>query len=111
MSLVETLVAEPPPLHLDDEGTVRIGETRVTLDTVITAFNAGCTPEEIREKYPTLLRADVYSVIAYYLRHPDEVEEYLLRRRDEAARIRREIEQVCPPDDLGARLRSRRTGE
>lgn len=29
------------PLRLDDTGSIRIGNTRVLLDTVITAFNMG----------------------------------------------------------------------
>ena len=41
----------------------------MTLDTVISAFNADATAEEIVQQYPSIALADVYSVIAYYLRH------------------------------------------
>jgi hypothetical protein len=44
MALVETLSAKPPPLRTDTDGVVRVGETRVTLDTVIGTFNNGCDP-------------------------------------------------------------------
>jgi uncharacterized protein (DUF433 family) len=40
------------PLNADQDGVVRIGKTRVTLDTVIHAFKHGATPEEIAQRYP-----------------------------------------------------------
>lgn len=58
---VETL-----PLEMDAHGVIRVGKTRVTLDTVVAAFDEGATAEEIVQQYPTLLLADVYSVIGYY---------------------------------------------
>jgi hypothetical protein len=39
-----TTVAEPSPLRVDEGGTIRVGATRVTLDTLIAAFGAGATP-------------------------------------------------------------------
>ena len=43
MTIAETLIAEPPPLYVADEGVVRVTGTRVSLDTVIVAFQNGCT--------------------------------------------------------------------
>jgi hypothetical protein len=37
MSLVATLVAKPPPLRLDETGTLRVGNTRVPIDTIVSA--------------------------------------------------------------------------
>ena len=54
MAQLEALVAQPPPIRTDEDGIFRVGETRVRLDTVIDAFNAGCSPEEILLKYPSL---------------------------------------------------------
>ena len=48
---IETLAAKPPPLKVDKDGVVRVGGTRVTLDTVVGAFKNGCAPEEILLKY------------------------------------------------------------
>lgn len=58
MLLVPT--AEPIPLVADANGVIRVGRTRVTLDTVITAFLEGATAEEIREQYPSLQLSDIY---------------------------------------------------
>jgi uncharacterized protein (DUF433 family) len=62
-----TISLEPAPIKTDERGVVRVAETRVTLDTVVTAFLEGCTPEEIKEQYPSLQLSDIYLVIGYYL--------------------------------------------
>ena len=59
---------EPTPLANDPDGVVRVGGTRVTLDTLVAAFADGLTPEEIVYEYPSLLLAEVYVVLGYYLR-------------------------------------------
>lgn len=45
-----TIALEPAPIATDPHGVVRVAKTRVTLDTVVTAFLEGCTPEEIIEE-------------------------------------------------------------
>jgi hypothetical protein len=52
MSLI--VIAQPAPLTTDPEGVVRISATRVTLDTVVAAFQEGATAEEISQQYPSL---------------------------------------------------------
>ncbi|MEW6365066.1 MAG: DUF433 domain-containing protein [Acidobacteriota bacterium] len=108
-TILDTLVAEPPPLRLDDEGVVRIGGTRVTLDTVLLVFNRGCTAEEIVMKYPTLNLGDVYAVISYYLRHRTELDAYLDQRSRETTETRRFMEDRYPPDGIRERLLARKT--
>ena len=43
--------ADPAPLVIDADGVVRVGGTRVRLDTIIHAFNEGATAEEILQQY------------------------------------------------------------
>jgi uncharacterized protein (DUF433 family) len=95
---VMTLTAQtvPVPLRTDENGVARVGDSRVVLDVVVREFNNGACPEEIVRGYPTLELADVYAVLAYYLRHRDEVDEYLQARREEADRLRQEIEAARP---------------
>jgi len=76
MLLVPT--AEPIRLVADANGVIRVSRSRVTLDTLITAFLEGCTAEEIREQYPSLQISDIYFAIGYYLRHQSEVNAYLM---------------------------------
>lgn len=102
------LQAEPLPLTTDARGTTRVGGTRVTLDTLVEAFQEGLTAEEIAQQYPVLDLADVYVVISYYLRHRQQVESYLAERRQEAARVRFEVEARDPRGDFRERLLARR---
>ncbi len=101
--------SESPPLREDNDGALRVGSSRVLLEMVIHAFQDGATPEAILQSYSTLTLSDVYSVIGYYLRHPDEIDAYLEQRERIAARVRQEID-AAQPDLVGirARLRSKR---
>ena len=83
---------DSPPLRQDDSGAVRIGKTQVLLELVIRAFEDGATPETIVQRYPSTTLADIYAVIAYYLRHRGFVERYLAERERQAEDIRRRIE-------------------
>lgn len=96
------------PIQVDAAGVIRIGGTRVTLDTVVGAFKDGATAEAIVDQYPSLDLADVYSVIAYYLRHADEVEHYLLQRKAQADAVRQQNESRFDPRGIRSRLISRR---
>lgn len=86
---------------------MRVGATRVSLDSVIFAFNDGATPEEIVQQYPTLNLADVYAVITHYLQHRSEVEEYLDRRRAQQRELKKEIETRFDPQGIRDRLLAR----
>jgi uncharacterized protein (DUF433 family) len=76
-----SIVAAAPPLHADAHGVLRIGATRVSLDSVLAAFHAGSTPEEIAQQFPSIELADIYDVVAYYLRHRADVDGYLAARQ------------------------------
>lgn len=69
-------------------GVLRIGNTRVSLDSVIIAFNQGSTPEQIVYDYDTLTLADVYAAISYYLQHPETVDLYLAKRAKQNEKLR-----------------------
>jgi uncharacterized protein (DUF433 family) len=71
---------------------VRVGGTRLTLDTVVGAFKRGDSPQEIAAAFPGLELADVYAVIAYYLRHRPDVDAYLQSQEAKAAENRQKIE-------------------
>jgi uncharacterized protein (DUF433 family) len=104
-----TIGAEPVPLALDADGVARVGKTRVTLDTLMAAFEEGATAEEITHQYPSLELADVYSVIGYYLRRREDVDTYLRERQRLAGAIRAQNEYRFDPQGVRARLMARRT--
>jgi uncharacterized protein (DUF433 family) len=99
---------ETVPLRRDEHGTLRVGSTRVTLDTVVHAFQNGASAEEIVLRFPTLRLTDVYMVIGYYLRHQAEVDAYLEQREREAEDLRREIEARQDTRGIRERLLARR---
>jgi uncharacterized protein (DUF433 family) len=98
------------PLRMDESGTWRVGKTRVTLDTVIFAFNQGQSPDEIVLHYSALKLADVYGALAYYLNHREEVDEYIREGERTAEEIRREIESRPEYQKLRERLLARKNG-
>src|SRR5713226_132015 len=105
--------ADLPPLRVDEGGAVRVGKTRISLDLVVEQYENGMTPEDIVRAYDTLMLADVHAVIAYYLRHRDEVRAYLTRRQEEAATLRAKIETERPRvsrEELLARHSAREKG-
>ena len=70
----EAQKAEVIPIHTDKDGVIRVRRTRVTLDTIIAAFQNGATAEEISLQYPAVPLADIYAVIGCYLHDVEEVE-------------------------------------
>ncbi|MFN8539302.1 MAG: DUF433 domain-containing protein [Thermomicrobiales bacterium] len=104
------VIAEKAPLVTDRDGVVRIGQTRVTLDTVVAAFHEGATAEEIAQQYPTLQLGEIYGVIAYYLSHRDAVETYLYERERLGTQVREENERRFDPNGVRERLLARRAG-
>jgi uncharacterized protein (DUF433 family) len=88
--------AERPPLRADEGGGFRVGTSRVSLDLIVEQYENGMTPEDMVRAYDTLVLADVYAVIAYYLRHKGAVSAHLKRREKEADALRAKIEAERP---------------
>jgi uncharacterized protein (DUF433 family) len=102
-------IAEPIPLETDRDGVVRVGGTRVTLDSVVYAFQEGLTAEEVLDEYPSLSLADIYAVIGYYLRHRAEVEAYMAWQQQKAEEVRLQDEARYDRQGIRERLLARRT--
>jgi uncharacterized protein (DUF433 family) len=75
-------------LRKTKEGVIRIGDTRVSIDSVIIAFKRGAEPESIQRSFDRLTLAEVYSVISYYLNNRDELDEYLATREKQFEEMR-----------------------
>jgi uncharacterized protein (DUF433 family) len=58
MSKVETTITVP--LTITEFGTIRVGRSRVSLDSVVYQYEQGATAERIAESFPSLDLADVY---------------------------------------------------
>lgn len=86
------ILTDAPPIRADADGAMRIGDSRVLLEIVIHAFQDGATAEEIVQRYPTTTLAEIYAVIAYYLRHPQVIERYLTEREQHSQIVRNQID-------------------
>ena len=91
------------PLSQDSSGNIRIGNTRVTLDSVVTAFRNGSTAEQLAHEFPVLQLDEIYATIAYYLQHRTEIDNYLSDQAIESQTTRESIER----DQATQRMRKR----
>jgi len=108
ISMTFTITAESPPLEINADRVVLVGNTRVTLDTVVSVFKQGTTAEEIIYRYPALKLADVYATIAFYLNHQQMVEKYLLERQTQSQEVRKLNEAQLDPHGIRDRLLARK---
>jgi uncharacterized protein (DUF433 family) len=93
-----------PYVRTDEHGVMRVGRTRVSLDSVVIAFQEGLLPESIRREYPALTLKEVRGAIAYYLANRESVEDYLRQQDDKWEQARREAQ--AHPSPVVERLRS-----
>lgn len=91
-----------------EAGVLRIGDTRVSLDSVIIAFNQGSAPEEIVYDYDSLSLSEVYAAISYYLQNQREVDLYLAERANQNEQLREAVEVRFNPTGIRERLLARR---
>jgi uncharacterized protein (DUF433 family) len=104
------LQATLPSVRTDEHGVLRVGRSRVMLDSVVAAFWEGHSPETIREQYPTLDLEEVDGALASSLAHAPEVDASLRRQDEVWTRWRARADAV--PSPVVARLRTlRRVGE
>jgi uncharacterized protein (DUF433 family) len=54
-----------------------IAGTRISLDSIVYAFNRGLSPESIVQSFPLLTLEQVYGGITFYLANRAEIDTYL----------------------------------
>ncbi len=67
-------------------GGIRIVGTRIGLEQIVDAYEAGATPEEIALRYRALSLEEIYAAITYYLAHQTQVKNCLrqLKREEQS---------------------------
>jgi uncharacterized protein (DUF433 family) len=103
------VLTQTAPLTFGDDGTIRITGSRVTLDSVVHAFQHGSTAEQIQDSFPSLTLREIYGAIAYYLEHQEQVDAYLQVQTQAAEETRRTTESRQNSAALRRRIRARRT--
>ena len=59
----------------NEQGGLRVAETRVSLASVVHAYWNGDSPEEIAQCFPSLSLEKVHGALAYYLAHRAAVDQ------------------------------------
>jgi uncharacterized protein (DUF433 family) len=95
------------PLIALPDGTVRVTETRVPLETIVYAFCQGATPEAIADNYPKLTPPQIYTVLAFYLANRQDVNLYVAEQAARSEEMRRTNEACFDPISIRARLLAR----
>lgn len=95
------------PLHQDCRGVIRVIGSRITLDTLVHKFNAGDTPEDLHDGFPSLSLEQINGVIAWYLNHTAEADEYLAKGEAEAEELRKRIQSTPRYKELSELIKQR----
>lgn len=59
------------------DGGYRVGETRVSLDSLVYLFREGMSAESMVESYPALTLEQVHGALAFYLGNQKEIDTHL----------------------------------
>src|SRR5215813_6355707 len=82
--------------------------TRVSLDSVVIAFQSGLSPETIAsECFPSLTLEQVYGAITYYLGHKAEIDKYLEEAEADFEELRESL-RASEPDFYQRMMEARR---
>lgn len=95
------------PFTVTECGSIRIADSRVSLETVVYEYQLGATPEQIVDFYPSLSLSDVHLVIAYYLTHREEIEAYIIEQERECVKFFHKLESDPKQQQWRQELRRR----
>jgi len=101
MSLVETRYEH---VTLNDDGVPVISGTTMKVIELVLEKNAnGWSPEELYFQHPYLTLGQIYSALAYYWDHREELDRDIERRLEFVDSVQR----ATPPSPLVARLKAK----
>ena len=79
------------------DGTYRFGDTRVSPDSIVYAYDRGASPESIQLSFTTLTLEQIRGALAFYLAHRSDVDKYLRVGEREFDRLR-QAQRAAHPD-------------
>ena len=75
------------------EGAYRVGDTRVSLDSLVYLFREGMSVESMVESFPVLTLEQVHGALAFYLANQKEIDAYLAEGERAAESQHKESQQ------------------
>ena len=85
------------------DGTPTVSGTRLKVKHVAIEYRYGARPEEIQQKFPTHTLGEIFSALAYYADHKDQID----RQLEEGERVATEHRQAWERSEAAARLQER----
>ena len=76
------------------EGAYRVGETRVSLDSLVYLFREGMSVESMVDSYPALTLEQVHGALAFYLANQKEIDAHLIEGQRTAEMQHRQSRQT-----------------
>jgi uncharacterized protein (DUF433 family) len=107
-SLIQLL---PPYLHWHPDGEIRLAGHRIGLYHFVFYYNQGYTAEMMLGQFPTLDLALIHKVIAFYLDHERQVDEYVAQYRADLEALRAVGRHAPSIIELRKRLKTRGSAE
>lgn len=95
------------PLEKNPQGVIRVAGTRVSLDSIMHAYNTGATAEEIVLRFPSCSLDKIYTILSWALNHPQIVSEYLAEQSLQKQQLEAEIKRSYPSTGVRERLLAR----
>src|SRR5438552_10845510 len=83
----------PNAVRLDEGGALKVGDTRVSLDAVVYAFNNGADAAEIQRDYDSMSLAEVHAAIAYYLHNIAKIDSYIAKQEIRRGKISKDLKK------------------
>lgn len=72
-------------------GRIRIDGTRITVHRITVLYKQGQQPEEILQSYPHLTLSQIYTALAYFHAHRDEIERELADQDAEYEELKQQL--------------------
>ena len=74
----------------------RVGQTRISLDSLVYAYLNGQTAEVIAQSFPLLTLEQIYGALAYYLAHRKQIDAHLQRGEKDLDKLRKAARDADP---------------
>jgi uncharacterized protein (DUF433 family) len=101
---------EYPHIELDDDGRARIRGTGFKVVQIARAHLADICAEEIQRRHPHLTLSQVYSALAYYYDHKNQIEEIIAEQDRFVEEFRKQHPEPPVVDRLRKVMKERSAG-
>lgn len=96
----------PDFLIRDADGFIHVEGHRIGLQHLVRYYNEGYSPEMLACEYPTLSLPLIHKVLAYYLEHHTDVDQYVAENEAEISQQRISAETGPSVAELRERMRA-----